>query len=150
MHKPPVRSSDPQTAIAIAEQPSGLELGHRAWERIRLRPSVNESSDSALCADQERTVLAFTETLDTVRLAGQRIEFWRTRFPSTHPPRDYPCCPRTTRRLRDQPCCRLRSIGRCHSESCRALQFESPLRQPTPRLHDLQGAPKYSLRQAPR
>src|SRR6266478_3885690 len=87
MHKPPVRSSDPQTSIAIAEQPSGLELGHRAWERIRLRPSVNESSDSALCADQERTVLAFTETLDTVRLAGQRIEFWRTRFPSPQPVR---------------------------------------------------------------
>jgi len=85
MDQPPVRGSDLQTAIAITKQPSAFELRHSVGERIRLDLSVDESSDSELCADQECAVITFTETLDAVGLAGQGIEFWRMRFPSPQP-----------------------------------------------------------------
>ena len=39
MQEPPVVRSDPQTAIAIPEQPDGAELPPDAWKRIRLELS---------------------------------------------------------------------------------------------------------------
>src|SRR5262245_17355699 len=41
--------------------------------------------DSAPPVDQECAFTVFTYTLNAARLAGQRIEFWRTRFPSPQP-----------------------------------------------------------------
>ena len=43
MQEPPVGRSDPQTAIAIPEQPDGAELPPDAWKRIRLGFPVNEA-----------------------------------------------------------------------------------------------------------
>src|SRR5215468_10342057 len=82
MNQAPADSSDPQTSIAIAEQTPANKLPRRTWERIRLDFPLNESSDSAVCGDQERSVVVFSQTLDAVRLVWHRIELWRTRFPS--------------------------------------------------------------------
>src|SRR5262245_42479479 len=85
MNQAPVPSPDPQTAIVVAEQPLGFELPHNAWEWIRLGFSVNEPMDSALPVDQQRAFTVFTYAPEAVRLAGQRIEFWQTRYPYPQP-----------------------------------------------------------------
>src|SRR5262249_28650482 len=86
MHKAPAESSDPQTALAIAEHSTGLELSDTSWERMRhLCFPIDETSDSTAHSDQECAVIAFSQALDAVRLARQRMEFWRTRFPSPQP-----------------------------------------------------------------
>src|SRR5580704_1098425 len=59
----------------------GLKLLHSIWEWIHLSFSLVEPVDSAAPSDQERAISVFTNCLYTVRLAGQRIEFGRTRFP---------------------------------------------------------------------
>src|SRR5262245_37008135 len=41
--------------------------------------------DFTVPADQERAFTLFTYTLNAVGLAGQRIKFWRTRFPLPQP-----------------------------------------------------------------
>src|SRR5262245_66270792 len=43
--------------------------------------------DSPLPVDQKPASTGFTYARNAVRLAGQRIEFWRTRFPSPQPTR---------------------------------------------------------------
>src|SRR5262249_31440020 len=49
VNQAPAPSSEPQAAIAIAEQLRGSKLRRKFWERIRhLRFSIHESSDSAL------------------------------------------------------------------------------------------------------
>ena len=85
MHQAPVRRSDPQTAIAIAEQSTGTELPDGSWKWIGLDLSFNEPPDSACAADQECAVIVFSQTLNAVRLAWQRIEFWGPGFPSPQP-----------------------------------------------------------------
>src|SRR5258708_6870147 len=83
VHEAPARRSDPQTAVAVAEQPSDFELPDSGWEHIQLlRFPIDQSSDRAPIGDEECAVIPFSQTLDADRLAGQRIEFWRTGLPS--------------------------------------------------------------------
>src|SRR6266496_5897404 len=80
--------SDPQTAIAIPEQPIGLEQPSAAWKGIRLGFSVNELSDSTLNGDQECAVVAFNQSFGGAHArVWQRIELRRTRLPSPQPRR---------------------------------------------------------------
>ena len=74
MHKAPVLCSDPQSALAIAEQPFGSERLHNTWERIRLGSTVNKSADCTADADQKGAVSVFPQTSDAVRLTRQRIK----------------------------------------------------------------------------
>src|SRR6266571_5339723 len=85
MHEALAQSSDPQTALATAEQSVSIELRQSAWKRIRLGFTIDESSDSAPCADQECPVVVLSQTLDAIRLPGQRVEFWRARLPAPQP-----------------------------------------------------------------
>src|SRR5437016_5806679 len=78
MHQAPAESSDPQTALAIAEQLSSIELFRIAWVPIGLSIPVDQPFDPATRADQQRAVIGFRETLDTVHLARRRIVFRRT------------------------------------------------------------------------
>src|SRR5271154_4424411 len=75
--------SDPQTAIAVPEQPDRRVLPHRAWKRIRVGFSVNETCDSTARRDQECAVVAF----ELERRVRHRIEFRRIRLPSPQPSR---------------------------------------------------------------
>src|SRR5271163_858894 len=83
MQESPVRGPNPQTAIAVPEQPDRRVLPHRAWEPIRVGFSVNETTDSTSCRDQECAVDVF----DLKRRVRHRVEFWRTRLPSQQPNR---------------------------------------------------------------
>ncbi len=60
----------------------GLELRYRAWQRMRLDFPIDQPFDSAARADEECAVVAFSHTLDAVRLECQRIELRRTGLPS--------------------------------------------------------------------
>ena len=75
MQKPPVRGSDPETAIAIPEQPFCREKPPGAWKRIRLGFPVNELSDSAAHREQQCAFIVFDQR---ERWVWQRIEFRRT------------------------------------------------------------------------
>src|SRR6266516_1895451 len=75
---------NPQTAIAIPKEPLGLELRHRPREWVSASFPINEPHDSAARGDQERAIIAFDKTLDTVRFVWERIEFRRVRFPAPH------------------------------------------------------------------
>src|SRR5439155_21919325 len=75
---------NPQTAIAIPKEPLGLELRHRPREWVSASFPINEPHDSAARGDQERAIIAFDKTLDTVRFVWARIEFRRGRFPAPH------------------------------------------------------------------
>jgi hypothetical protein len=86
MQEAPVRGSDPQTAIAIPEQPGGKDRPPGAADRMCLDISVNELSDSAAHGDQEFAFVAFDQTLDVLRV-WDRIEFRRIRLPSPQPRR---------------------------------------------------------------
>ena len=59
------RRSDPQTPLAVAEQPFGIELSG-GWKRIRLVLPVDEQSDSAWPGDPERAVVAFDQSRNTM------------------------------------------------------------------------------------
>src|SRR5215469_7454753 len=84
MHQALCLGSNPQTAIAIAKYPIGLELRiNGKW--IRLGFSVSESLDSAMPSDQKRAVRVFTYCLYTIRIAGQRVESFWTWLPSPQP-----------------------------------------------------------------
>src|SRR5689334_18705256 len=85
MYKAAVQGSNPETAVAIAEQPMGIKPANGVWERIRFGFPIDESFDSAVPADQQRAVIVFGEALYAVRLSGQLIEFGKTRIPSPHP-----------------------------------------------------------------
>src|SRR4029077_11277317 len=74
MHKTLVESSDPQTPIVIAEQILSAELLCSARELISLNLSIDQSSDSALRAKQERTIFVLTKRPDTVHGTWDRIE----------------------------------------------------------------------------
>jgi hypothetical protein len=76
MYEAPVQSCDPQTAIAIAEQPFGAERRHGAWNLIRPESPINESPNGAAYDDQERAVIVLSKSLDTVWSAGHRMKFW--------------------------------------------------------------------------
>ncbi len=93
MQEPSVSRSNPQTAIAIPEQVSGLQLGRSPWKRIHLGFPANELPDSAERGDQDCAVVAFDQSLDFERRTWHRIEFRRTWLPSPQssrmlPPRD--------------------------------------------------------------
>src|SRR5271168_2219546 len=93
MQESAVRCPNPQTAIAVPEQPDRRVLPHRAWKRIRICFSVNETCDSTARRDQECAVVAFAFE----RRARHRIEFRRIRLPSPHPSR--PRRPKTARAI---------------------------------------------------
>src|SRR6266699_519735 len=71
-------------AIAIPKEPLGLELRHRPREWVSAGFPISEPHDSAARGDQERAIIAFDKTLDTVRFVWERIEFRRVRFPAPH------------------------------------------------------------------
>src|SRR4029077_8940705 len=71
----------PQTTLVVAEQLAGVDT-HIVREKIRLYPALDDLPKSAQHTEQEAAVIALRETLDTVELAWQRIEFGRTRSPS--------------------------------------------------------------------
>src|SRR5208283_1113770 len=83
MQESTVRRPDPQTAIAVSEEPNRREPLRRAGKRIGLGFPVNEMSDSTAHGDQECAVVAF----DLERRVRHRIEFWRIRLPSQQPNR---------------------------------------------------------------
>jgi hypothetical protein len=64
MQESPVVRSDPETAVAIPEQPIGVELAPGAWKRIRLNFAVNKLSDSAVHGDQQSAVVAVDQGAD--------------------------------------------------------------------------------------
>src|ERR1700683_5234139 len=59
-----VARPDPETAIAIPEQPIGPEPSPDAVERIRLSFAVNKLSDAARHEDYECTILALNQRAD--------------------------------------------------------------------------------------
>jgi hypothetical protein len=81
MHDPAVESSYPKTAVAIAQHPSASNLFHTSRQLIRLRLSINKPMNRTAPADEQCAVLVFTEALDAVRLAGEWVKSWWTRFP---------------------------------------------------------------------
>src|ERR1035438_987258 len=85
--------SDPQTAIAIAEQPANVESSERGRERIQfLRFPVHQSCDGAMQRDQDLAVIGSRQTSGDGRVACHGIEFRRTGLPA----------PQAVRRLRPQ------------------------------------------------
>src|SRR5258705_11310392 len=62
-----------------------MKLPRSAWEGIRLGFPINQPPDSGTRADQDRAVIGFSETLDTIHLARHRMKFWWTGFPSPEP-----------------------------------------------------------------
>src|ERR1035438_2145658 len=66
VHQAPTLRSDPQTAIAIAEQPANRESPERGRERIQfLRFPVHQSCDGAMQRDQDLAVIGSTEQSGT-------------------------------------------------------------------------------------
>src|ERR1039458_6780234 len=93
VHQAPTLRSDPQTAIAIAEQPANLESPKRGRERIQfLRFPVHQLCDGAMQRDQDRAVIGSRQTSGDGGLDCQRIEFGWTGLPA----------PQAVRRLRPQ------------------------------------------------
>src|SRR5262245_48004053 len=82
MNEAPIKSSDPQAAIAIAEQACARELPHRSWERIHLGLPINETLESLSHADQQYSVNVFCKTPIARHHTRERKEFRRPRFPS--------------------------------------------------------------------
>src|SRR5215467_4918015 len=85
MHKAAIRCPNPYIAVTVAQQSDGRELPHSAWKRIRLDSVANDSVDFAAGTEQERAVVAFSESLDAPSIRGWprcRIEFGRARLPS--------------------------------------------------------------------
>src|SRR5271157_2679035 len=82
MQQPPVYRSDPQTAMAISEQPKGIELRPGTWKRIRRGFPVNDLHDSTACGNQECAVVAFGQRVDFGGRARQRNEHRRAGRPS--------------------------------------------------------------------
>jgi len=80
MEKPPAAGSNPQTAVAIAQQELDGKRLAEPGEWIRLAFPVNETLDSFTRADQERAVVGLIETLDRLRK-----EYRRTGFPAPQP-----------------------------------------------------------------
>jgi hypothetical protein len=64
MQEPLVYGSDPQTAVAIPEQPKRIELQPGTWKRIRRGLPVNELYDSTTRGHQECAVVAFDYRVD--------------------------------------------------------------------------------------
>ena len=86
-----VSRSDPQTAIAVPEQPKRIELRSGTWKRIRHDLAVNELYDSAASGDQKCAVVALHQSVDFGGRARQRNEFRSPRLPSPEPgPRSCP------------------------------------------------------------
>src|SRR5580658_2783786 len=78
-----VARPDPETAIAIPEQPIGPEPRSEAWERIRLNFAVNKLSDAARHGDYECTIVALDQSANFG--LRPRIELRRPRLPSPQP-----------------------------------------------------------------
>src|SRR5687768_15875116 len=82
MHDSAVEGSNPETAIPIAQHPSAADwFICAALNRIRLGLSINQPVNAATPANEQRAVLVFTEALNAVWLARERIEFRWSRFP---------------------------------------------------------------------
>src|SRR5215469_11416937 len=91
MHEAPIRCSDPKIPIAITEQPRSRELLHSSWERICLDLPPDKAFDTCARAEQERAVIAVSETLYCVPRSLRGIEFSRAGFPVPHPiPQSHP------------------------------------------------------------
>ena len=81
------QGADPQAAIAIPQQPVGLEPGRK---RIRLELPVPQLCDSGVLGNQESAVIAFEQRVDSLRRIRHGIERGWTRLPSPqaiHPSR---------------------------------------------------------------
>src|SRR5262249_10850956 len=79
-------SSNPHTAVAIAEDPASLEVPHRGGQCIRdLDFPANEPPYSPGHADQKLAVLPRHQVLEAVRLARHKMEFRWSRPPAPHP-----------------------------------------------------------------
>src|SRR4029453_16677485 len=74
-----------EAAIAIAEHPPPIDREQGVWERMgHPHLAINETPDPAAGADQKCAIVVLPEALDAIRHARQRVERWRTRFPSPH------------------------------------------------------------------
>src|SRR5258707_5238293 len=73
--------SDPQTALAVPEQPIRNELPTSRKGIGRGFP-VDELSDSALHGDPECAVVAFDQGRNAAYRVWVRIEFWSIRLPA--------------------------------------------------------------------
>src|SRR5581483_314305 len=80
-----LRRSDPQPAVAIAEESSRAELLDIPKQCEWLGLSSDQPPEPAVPAGQECPVIIFTQRLYPVRLAGQWKELWRSRSPSPQP-----------------------------------------------------------------
>src|SRR5215471_11042399 len=78
-----VTSANPQAPITIAKKFQGLDLTFKARRTISVRLTVDEMTDSAAAADQQRAVIRFGKRSKPVQLSGHRVEF---RGPGLPPP----------------------------------------------------------------
>ncbi len=85
MHNASVRCPDPQTAVAIAKDFTGLEFLRHAQGLVGLGPATDESLDSPADADEKRAVVVFTKCPDAVYASRHWIEMWGTGFPPPQP-----------------------------------------------------------------
>src|SRR5262245_53887736 len=84
MHEPRCRRSNPQAAVAIADDPGGIDAPPEAGPRIRLDVSVDESADSAPPADQQSAVVILTQAQHGLP-PGQAVEPRGTGLPTPQP-----------------------------------------------------------------
>ena len=130
MQESPVVRSDPQTAIAIAEQPIGAELPPEARKRIRLELSRPRTVSIPPSPEIRSPPLSpFDQGADFGRRFWHRIEFRRPRLPSPQPV----CRSRPEIAFAvlvqgedsaGRDCRPFRSTGRCRSESRRVSPWE--------------------------
>jgi hypothetical protein len=73
------QGADPQATIVIPQQPVGLES---SGKRVRLELPVPQLGDSGVLGNQESTVIAFEQRIDSLRRIRYGIELGWTRLPS--------------------------------------------------------------------
>src|SRR5262249_6085263 len=89
VHDAAAGGADPQAAVAIAQDPAGLECARLGWHRNRRDPRPpRPSSDAAARRDDQRAIVGVGKTLNTVRFARQGMELREIRFPT---PEAVPC-----------------------------------------------------------
>ena len=82
MQKAPVQSSNPKSAVAIAQQASRLEILDVAWQLIGLDLSIQQLSDPVTHRDQYLAVAVFNGCSPTARLARLWVELRCAGLPS--------------------------------------------------------------------